>query len=81
MPWDGQQLQAFDKYFAMARGTPSAGALDMSKFFDTNYHYMVPELDLDLIKGANADFSYVLEKVSVEAHLRSLNAVCSGFPC
>lgn len=32
-------------YFAMARGVDIAPALDMSKFFDTNYHYLVPELD------------------------------------
>lgn len=32
-------------YFAMARGVVGATALDMSKFFDTNYHYLVPEID------------------------------------
>ena len=35
-------------YFAMARGTQRAGidlhALEMTKWFDTNYHYIVPEL-------------------------------------
>jgi 5-methyltetrahydropteroyltriglutamate--homocysteine methyltransferase len=40
------------RYFAMARGLqdPAAGldvpALEMTKWFDTNYHYIVPELDL-----------------------------------
>lgn len=38
-------LQGFEQYFAMARGTTGAPALDMSKWFDTNYHYLVPELD------------------------------------
>jgi 5-methyltetrahydropteroyltriglutamate--homocysteine methyltransferase len=33
-----------DRYFAMARGTPSAPAMEMTKWFDTNYHYIVPEL-------------------------------------
>ncbi len=32
-------------YFAMARGTRDAPALAMRKWFDTNYHYLVPELD------------------------------------
>lgn len=38
-----------DAYFAMARGCggsgsgPSAGAMEMTKWFDTNYHYIVPE--------------------------------------
>ena len=37
-----------DTYFAMARGAQGAGidvtALEMVKWFDTNYHYLVPEL-------------------------------------
>lgn len=32
-------------YFAMARGTSSQPALAMKKWFDTNYHYLVPELE------------------------------------
>ncbi|MGZ0084224.1 5-methyltetrahydropteroyltriglutamate--homocysteine S-methyltransferase [Caldibacillus thermoamylovorans] len=34
-----------DVYFAMARGTNSQPALEMTKWFNTNYHYIVPELD------------------------------------
>jgi 5-methyltetrahydropteroyltriglutamate--homocysteine methyltransferase len=34
-----------DLYFAMARGTKSQPALEMTKWFDTNYHYLVPELN------------------------------------
>ncbi len=30
-------------YFTMARGTHDAAPLDMTKWFDTNYHYLVPE--------------------------------------
>jgi len=32
-------------YFAMARGTADAGAMEMTKWFDTNYHYIVPEFN------------------------------------
>jgi 5-methyltetrahydropteroyltriglutamate--homocysteine methyltransferase len=33
-------------YFAMARGSSrDRGAMEMTKWFDTNYHYIVPELD------------------------------------
>lgn len=32
-------------YFGMARGTDSSTACEMTKWFDTNYHYIVPELD------------------------------------
>ncbi len=32
-------------YFAMARGKPGVPALELTKWFDTNYHYLVPEFD------------------------------------
>ncbi len=42
----------FDDYFRAARGrstpaseAPPVAALEMTKWFDTNYHYLVPELD------------------------------------
>ncbi|OKJ04576.1 5-methyltetrahydropteroyltriglutamate--homocysteine methyltransferase [Streptomyces sp. CB01249] len=35
---------AVDGYFAMARGTQDVAPLEMTKWFDTNYHYLVPEL-------------------------------------
>lgn len=42
-------LSALDTYFAMARGYQGAAgdvkALAMKKWFNTNYHYMVPEID------------------------------------
>src|SRR5262249_43014446 len=31
-------------YFALARGSAGARPLEMTKWFDTNYHYLVPEL-------------------------------------
>ena len=34
-----------ERLFALARGTPEAPALEMTKWFDTNYHYLVPEVD------------------------------------
>ncbi len=38
-----------ERYFAMARGLQAHGtdvaALEMTKWFDTNYHYLVPELE------------------------------------
>ena len=32
------------QYFALARGTDGQPAMEMTKWFDTNYHYLVPEL-------------------------------------
>ncbi|WP_062643196.1 5-methyltetrahydropteroyltriglutamate--homocysteine S-methyltransferase [Streptomyces maremycinicus] len=36
-----------DGYFAMARGDQDVAPLEMTKWFDTNYHYLVPELGPD----------------------------------
>ena len=33
-----------EQYFALARGNAEQPALEMTKWFDTNYHYLVPEL-------------------------------------
>lgn len=49
------------RYFAMARGVPGAPALDMQKYFDTNYHYLVPELESPL--QIKPDWSALLAKV------------------
>ncbi len=43
--------EGLDRYFAMARGVAHEGersgvaALEMTKWFDTNYHYLVPEFE------------------------------------
>ncbi|MEV7180999.1 5-methyltetrahydropteroyltriglutamate--homocysteine S-methyltransferase [Kitasatospora sp. NPDC093679] len=42
-----------DGYFAMARGTQDVAPLEMTKWFDTNYHYLVPELGPDTVFVAN----------------------------
>ena len=34
-----------ERYFAMARGNATAVAMEMTKWFNTNYHYIVPEFD------------------------------------
>ena len=34
-----------DRYFAAARGNKDVAPLEMTKWFDTNYHYMVPEIE------------------------------------
>lgn len=44
---DGKSNRELDLYFAMARGVQRDGldikAMEMTKWFDTNYHYIVPE--------------------------------------
>jgi 5-methyltetrahydropteroyltriglutamate--homocysteine methyltransferase len=34
-----------DRYFAAARGNKDVAPLEMTKWFDTNYHYIVPEIE------------------------------------
>jgi len=45
--WQGDNVE-LDTYFAMARGVQnkqtSIAACEMTKWFDTNYHYLVPEI-------------------------------------
>jgi 5-methyltetrahydropteroyltriglutamate--homocysteine methyltransferase len=56
-----------DLYFAMARGYQKDGlditAMEMTKWFDTNYHYIVPEFT------ANQPFKVFSENVFEEFHL------------
>ena len=37
-------LSEFERYFACARGNEKGVAMEMTKWFNTNYHYIVPEL-------------------------------------
>ena len=49
-----------DTYFAMARGTAATSRrMEMTKWFDTNYHYIVPELgpDTTLLAASGASRS------------------------
>ncbi|WP_438491376.1 5-methyltetrahydropteroyltriglutamate--homocysteine S-methyltransferase [Paenibacillus sp. IHBB 3054] len=41
--YDGGDIP-LDLYFAMARGNSAAPACEMTKWFNTNYHYIVPEI-------------------------------------
>ncbi|MFK5938289.1 MAG: 5-methyltetrahydropteroyltriglutamate--homocysteine S-methyltransferase [Sulfurimonas sp.] len=40
-------LKNEELYFSMARGDKSSVAMEMTKWFNTNYHYIVPELSLE----------------------------------
>ena len=64
-PWGGTEVD-LDTYFAMARGLQEKDlegegsgvqAMEMTKWFDTNYHYIVPEFSRD------TDFSLSSTKV------------------
>jgi len=42
-----QHLNDENLYFSMARGDKDSVAMEMTKWFNTNYHYIVPELSLE----------------------------------
>ncbi|MDT5222046.1 MAG: 5-methyltetrahydropteroyltriglutamate--homocysteine methyltransferase, partial [Mycobacterium sp.] len=49
-----------DRYFAAARGNDDVSPLEMTKWFDTNYHYLVPEI------GPSTKFTLNPDKVLSE---------------
>jgi 5-methyltetrahydropteroyltriglutamate--homocysteine methyltransferase len=64
-------LSNLDEYFAMARGYQKDGkdvfALEMTKYFDTNYHYIVPEFDENNFKPQFAGKESNIIKYFIEA--------------
>ncbi|KAJ3525670.1 hypothetical protein NM688_g8370 [Phlebia brevispora] len=60
----GHNLSALDVYFAMGRGRQTEGvdvpASEMKKWFDSNYHFVVPEFSED------TDFKLVFNKAIEE---------------
>ena len=42
-----KDLEGLESYFAMARGHKNGAACEMTKWFNTNYHYVVPELSVN----------------------------------
>ena len=42
-----RDLEGEELYFSMARGNKNTVAMEMTKWFNTNYHYIVPELSLE----------------------------------
>ncbi len=53
-------LEGMDKYFAIARGNDNHKAMEMTKWFNTNYHYIVPELSSEM------EFSINIDKIKAE---------------
>lgn len=58
-----QQFSGKERYFAMARGKDGVPALEMTKWFDTNYHYLVPEITADITPIADfSDFIGIVKR-------------------
>ncbi|RWE26279.1 5-methyltetrahydropteroyltriglutamate--homocysteine S-methyltransferase [Mesorhizobium sp.] len=85
--WNGGEVP-LDIYFAMARGNqgqtgncdtgqehaacPTLTAMEMTKWFDTNYHYIVPELadDQAFTLASSKPVDYFLEAKALGIHTR-----------
>ena len=55
IPFRFKNLNGLEQYFAMARGNKSAVAMEMTKWFNTNYHYIVPEINKTSTFKLNAE--------------------------
>ncbi|AWB10690.1 methionine synthase (B12-independent) [Thermodesulfobium acidiphilum] len=66
-------------YFSMARGSKDAPAMEMTKWFDTNYHYLVPEIDDE--QKFYLNYPFVLEsfKRAKEAGIIAKPVILGGF--
>jgi len=60
------------QYFELARGNAAQPALEMTKWFDTNYHYLVPELGPDTRFDGGVDwyFEHVSEALTVSRDVK-----------
>ena len=58
-----EDFSSLTSYFKPARGTKEQTALSMKKWFNTNYHYLVPEADNDttIKQNNNGPLDYFLE--------------------
>ncbi|WP_321871456.1 5-methyltetrahydropteroyltriglutamate--homocysteine S-methyltransferase [Burkholderia ubonensis] len=55
--FDARKLSLAD-YFAAARGNVVQPAMEMTKWFDTNYHYLVPEYSPSTTFGAGVEWLF-----------------------
>ena len=46
------------QYYELARGNAAQPAMEMTKWFDTNYHYLVPELTVDTTFNGGVDWFF-----------------------
>ncbi len=61
-----RHLDGLELTFAMARGSEGIQPLELTKWFDTNYHYLVPEIEGDIVPEPRFDDFLDMTKRSVE---------------
>lgn len=66
---NGEGQLDIDGYFTLARGTKDQQPLEMTKWFDTNYHYLVPEI------GPETSFSLTSNRIVEEFEYALANGI------
>jgi 5-methyltetrahydropteroyltriglutamate--homocysteine methyltransferase len=66
---DAEGQLDIDGYFTLARGTKDQQPLEMTKWFDTNYHYLVPEI------GPETSFALTSQRIVEEFEYALANGV------
>ena len=72
-----QNLNGLEQYFALARGSKDAVAMEMTKWFNTNYHYIVPEItkDTNFILNLDKILSEYKEAKSITSRKLKINLI------
>ncbi|KAH0998214.1 5-methyltetrahydropteroyltriglutamate--homocysteine S-methyltransferase [Candidatus Tremblaya phenacola] len=65
---------SIDNYFDAARGNSNFRAMDLKKWFNTNYHYLVPEYTSGM--EFHAEFPWLLEEIELAKTLQHPIKVC-----
>ncbi|WP_432723972.1 5-methyltetrahydropteroyltriglutamate--homocysteine S-methyltransferase [Jeongeupia wiesaeckerbachi] len=66
--FDARNL-SLKQYFELARGNVGQPAMEMTKWFDTNYHYIVPELDAATAFDGGVDWLfYEIDEARSQGH-------------
>lgn len=86
--YDGGEVP-LELYFAMARGNSAAPACEMTKWFNTNYHYIVPEIGPQIPRLVEnkplAAYRFAKEQANIEGKpviigLYTFLKLSKGFP-
>lgn len=76
-------LDTLSTYFAMARGYQEKNgdvkALSMRKWFNTNYHYMVPEIDDDTKINLSGDKIFIEYREALSYGIKTKPVIVGGF--
>ena len=77
------KLSELDTYFAMARGyqgkAGDVSALAMKKWFNTNYHYIVPEIEADMQIQVNGNKPFEEYQEAKEQGIKSKPVLTGAF--